>query len=65
MVLEEHVAITEGEIQSKAPHYVWLWQGLEENWVAAATSVTQESLRGTGEPQVRGGGEWKPLGNWP
>ena len=53
MLLEEHVAITEGEIHSKTPCYMWLWQGLEEIWVAAATSVTQESLCGTGRPQVR------------
>ena len=57
MVLEKHVAIREGEIWGKAPRYVWLWQGLEKLWVAAATSVTQESLCGTRGPQVRGEGE--------
>lgn len=30
MVLEEHMAILEGEIWGKAPHYVWLCQGLEK-----------------------------------
>lgn len=29
-VLEEHVAIPEGEIWGKAPHSVWLCRGLEK-----------------------------------
>lgn len=59
MVLEDNVAITEGEIWGKVPHYLWLWQVLEKLWVAAATSVTQESLCGTREPQVKSENPWE------